>query len=121
MRSTLRPHERLRKPDDFKRARRLGRKETGRLLTLWACRRPETPPRAARLGIVVSRKNGIAVKRNLFKRRIRDIYRRNKADRWRGWDFVVAPKTGSAPPGFPASYNDLKVEFLSLIENRIEK
>jgi ribonuclease P protein component len=99
-------HERLTGPD-FKRAQRQGRRRVGRILTLWAFRRPGVPARAARLGIVVGRRHGGAVQRNLFKRRTREAFRNNKP--WpRGWDLVVAPKTpGPFPPAFAPLRDDL--------------
>jgi len=117
LRLTFRAHERLRRPADFARARRQGSKRVGRHLVVWCFRRAETPPRATRLGLVVGRRHGGAVQRNLFKRRLRETFRQNK-ERWpRGLDVVVSPKaTGAAdfPPGFDA----LKSDLLSLVPSR---
>ncbi len=72
--------------------------------------RQETPAHASRVGIVVSRKFGHAVKRNLFKRRVREIFRQNKNLLPRGWDFVVLPKHKAGE--FPADYQSLYQDFL---------
>lgn len=85
---------------------------------MWAFDRGESPPRAARLGITVSRKDGGAVRRNLFKRRVRDIFRTHKDRVPRGRDVLVSPTRGRGPKpeegGFPASYETLKEDFLEL-------
>lgn len=101
---------------DFSRARRQGRRRAGRHLLLWTFFRKETPPRAARLGIVVGRRHGIAVRRNLFKRRLRETFRLNKERFPRGWDFVVTPRNVEKPGVFPASYRELSEDFLSLLK-----
>lgn len=111
--STFRRFERMSRREDFSAARKDGRRKAGRCLVLWARPRGETPPRAARLGLVVSRRNGIAARRALFKRRVREAFRRNKDRFPRGWDFVVSPKT-PAPGGFPPPYADIAGDFLGL-------
>jgi ribonuclease P protein component len=89
---------------------------TGRWIKVWVCRREETPPRASRIGIVVSRKNGPAVKRNLFKRRLREIFRLNKDRLPRGLDLVVMAKTATSPrESFPASFEALQNDYFTLI------
>lgn len=113
MNLTFRSHERLRRKRDFARVRRTGRRRTGRWLVLWACPRVETPARANRLGIVVGRKHGGAVQRNLFKRRLRETYRLNKAAWPRGWDLIVMPKAGG--PAFPPPFAALSADFIALM------
>ena len=119
---SFRPHERLKKREDFLRARREGTKRTGRLLLVWTLRRGETPARAARLGIVVGRKHGGAVQRNLFKRRVREIFRLNKEAIPRGWDLVVMPKAAArGQDRFPPAHDDLRADFLELTRSLPEK
>ncbi len=79
----------------------------GRSILLWAYRRTEPPARAARFGVVVARRHGGAVLRNLFKRRAREAFRIHKP--WpRGWDLVVGPKSpGPFPPAFGLLRDDL--------------
>jgi len=50
-----------------------------------------------RLGLVVSRKVGPAVTRNLWKRRLREAYRLNKDDLPQGVDLLVLPRRGATP------------------------
>ena len=59
----------------------------------------------ARLGIVVSRKIGTAVKRNAVKRWIREWFRR--ADLPRGVDLCVIAKPGAAERGHVALLADI--------------
>src|SRR5690242_18378968 len=114
MRFTFQAHERLRRPADFLRARRTGRRKQGRFLVMWLSQRDEKPPRANRLGVVVGRKSGNAVQRNGFKRRVREIFRLNKY-RWsRGWDLVVTPRRDIAKDEFPPSFHNLAADFLEL-------
>ena len=107
---SLRPHERLRGRASFARARRLGQRRAGRWLVLWGYRRDDSPPRAGRLGVVVGRHHGGAVARNLFKRRMRDIFRHHKPPR--GWDLVVTAKSGMKD--FPPAHRELERDFLHL-------
>jgi ribonuclease P protein component len=103
-------------PEAFSRARKEGLRRTGKLLVLWALRRAETPPRPSRLGLVVGRRHGLAVERNLFKRRLREAFRLNKERFPRGWDLVVTP---NAPKGakvrFPPSFKDLAGDLVGLV------
>jgi RNase P protein component len=79
------------------------------------------------LGVKVSRRDGGAVSRNLFKRRVREIFRLNKHRLARGWDIVVAAKTGrpqtvgrasptAGPSGaeFPPAHGEMLADFLEL-------
>lgn len=111
---TFQRHERLSGPD-FKRAMRTGRRRVGQCVTLWAYHRRDTPPPPARLGVVVARRHGGAVQRNLFKRRTREVFRTHKP--WpRGWDFVVAPKS---PGPFPPAYTALREDVLNTIRKLV--
>ena len=115
IRATFRRFERMSRQGDFVLARREGRRRAGKHLMVWARSRGEVPPRAARLGLVVGRKHGIAARRNLFKRRLREVFRLNKERFTRGWDFVVSPRTPGKGKAFPPAYQELKVDFLRLV------
>lgn len=64
----------------------------------------------------MGRKHGIAVRRNLFKRRLREVFRLDKHGLARGWDVVLAPKGGKPqdPKDFPPGYSALAEDFQKL-------
>lgn len=65
-----------------------------------------------RLGLTVSAKMGCAVKRNLIRRRLREIYRLNEEKFLPGTDLVVVVRTRA----MEADYARLEKAFLSLAE-----
>lgn len=75
MNERLTPRERIRSQKDFTSLYRNGSRFRGRYFNL--VYRPN-PLGFSRLAVVVSKKVGPAVARNRIKRRIRDIFRRNK-------------------------------------------
>jgi ribonuclease P protein component len=90
---------RLRRPDQFRRARREGRSFTGPLLTLnvVAGRRRRT-----RCGFVVGKQIGTAVRRNRVKRRVREAVRLALSQINPGYDIVFvarSPELLAAPFG----------------------
>jgi len=115
-RFTFKKFERLRRAQDITRAKREGRKRVGRFLVVWTYRRHEEPLQATRLGILIGRKSGMAVHRNLFKRRTREIFRLNKHQFRGGWDLLVTPKLmrGKAEQKFPPPFAELRTDFLAL-------
>lgn len=80
---------RLKRHGDFLRVFRNGRAATGTCLVVHVLPCDAGP----RLGIVVSRKYGSAVERNLAKRRIREAFRRCAKDLPKV-DIVVRPQAG---------------------------
>jgi ribonuclease P protein component len=89
----LRKH-RIRRRGDFQRA--YGRRAAasdGRLL-VFGCRNGLGHPR---LGLSVSRKVGGAVKRNRWKRMIREAFRCSAARLPNGVDLIVIPRQGARP------------------------
>jgi ribonuclease P protein component len=97
-------HERLRKRSDFKKAdkNKIARLVTKNLIILAA---PNPYPHV-RIGITVSRKIGIAVKRNRIKRILREVYRRNKQLFPSGYDFILIAKRSETD----LTYQDLYQE-----------
>jgi ribonuclease P protein component len=51
----------------------------------------------SRLGLVVSRRVGNAVRRNRWKRVLREVFRQHRTALPRGYDWVVIPRAGSTP------------------------
>jgi ribonuclease P protein component len=80
---------RLKRHGDILRVFRNGRVETGTCLALHVLPSDAGP----RLGIVVSRRYGSAVERNLAKRRIREAFRRCARELPKV-DIVVRPQAG---------------------------
>lgn len=85
--ASFRPHERIRRREDFQRVYDQGTKLHSRLGTLFLL---PNGLASSRLGIAATRKFGGAVERNRAKRLIRDVFRRNKIAP--GFDIVVIPK-----------------------------
>ncbi|MBN2199788.1 MAG: ribonuclease P protein component [Candidatus Aminicenantes bacterium] len=96
MRESLGPQERIRRTKEFGDIYKNGFRFRGRYFTLVYL---ENSLSFSRLGVVASRKVGRAVKRNRAKRRIRDLFRRNKTCLPFAADVVVVarPETAEAP------------------------
>jgi ribonuclease P protein component len=83
----FRPAERIRRRAEFQHVYEHGTRVHGRYCTVFLLRNDRSQ---GRLGIAATRKLGGAVQRNLAKRLIREVFRRNKiAD---GFDVVVVPR-----------------------------
>ena len=83
----FRPAERIRRRPEFLQVYEHGIKVQSRYCTLFALR---TDGSRGRLGIAATRKLGGSVQRNLAKRLIREVFRRNKIAG--GFDVVVVPR-----------------------------
>ena len=83
----FRPAERIRRRPEFLQVYEHGIKVQSRYCTLFALRRDGS---RGRLGIAATRKLGGSVQRNLAKRLIREVFRRNKIAG--GFDVVVVPR-----------------------------
>jgi len=83
----FRPAERIRRRAEFLQVYEQGIKVQSRYCTLFALR---TDGSRGRLGIAATRKLGGSVQRNLAKRLIREVFRRNKIAG--GFDVVVVPR-----------------------------
>ena len=90
------PH-RLRRRQDFDRARQRGRSTRSTLLILNAVR---TADDVTRCGFNVSRRVGKAVVRNRVRRRLREIMRQALPALDGGWDLVLVARPGAAQATF---------------------
>jgi ribonuclease P protein component len=90
----LRPHERLKDPEAFRRAFQRRRWESDNVLAVYGIENGRDHPR---LGISVSRKKvRSANDRNRLKRLIREAFRLSKAELPPGLDLVVVPRAQDA-------------------------
>jgi ribonuclease P protein component len=90
----FRPHEHLRRPEDFRRVYDLRRSASNDWLIVYAA-----PNQLAhsRLGLSVSRKFGGAVQRNRLRRLYREAYRLTKTELPSGLDVVLIPRGNDEP------------------------
>ncbi len=97
----------LKKNYEFRRVYSRGRSAATANMVLY-CRRNRSS--LNRLGLTVGAQLGCAVKRNLVRRRLREVYRLN-ADKLRsGYDLVVVVRSR----GISAAFRALETDFLSL-------
>lgn len=117
--------QRIKKPSSFTAAIRKGLFLRGKLLNIWFIRREEAgllrqsgsfdgkKPKTERpaIGIIVSRKVHLrAVKRNLWKRRIREAFRRNQNRFKPGWALVIQAKKQEKMP----AYAEIETELIRM-------
>jgi ribonuclease P protein component len=98
MNERLTPRERLRSQKDFISLYKNGSRFRGRYFNL--VYRPN-PLGFSRLAVVVSKKVGPAVTRNRVKRRIRDLFRRNKGLLAEPMDLIVVTRKEILELGAP--------------------
>jgi ribonuclease P protein component len=101
---------RLSRAAEFKLVKQAGKSWTGRHLVLGVLAQPEAP--RARVGIVTTRKVGMAVVRNRIRRRIREVFRLHQFDLVSGvWLVTIA-----RPSAAKASFQELERDWLRLAE-----
>ena len=103
------PDRRLHARREFVDAFEQGLKLHGKFVTVFL---RATDREVSRLGLTVTRKFGNAVKRNLAKRRLREIFRTNTFPP--GLDVVIVPKREF----FDASYGALEADVLAAVARR---
>lgn len=102
--------QRLKSRTDFRRVYERRCVVSDQRLVLYAC---ESELRLTRLGLSVSRKVGNAVRRNRWKRLLREAFRQSQHELPRGVDLIVIPR---AMPGDPPRLADLKHAVLDLAQ-----
>jgi ribonuclease P protein component len=112
VRYTFRKQERIRTAREFARVKRNGRSFNSRgiILTIMrdnACNAANRPPR---LGLVVGRKFGNAVRRNRMKRLIREAFRLTKHRLMPGSDIVAYP----APAAGLLTFHEIQALLLDI-------
>jgi ribonuclease P protein component len=107
----LRAGQRLRRNADFGAVRERGRRvDCGAFLLTWAARPGAEPAAVPRVGVVASRAAvGNAVHRNLAKRRLRAIFRKNQALVPAGFDLVLTAR----PAIFRLSFAEMEQRFIA--------
>jgi ribonuclease P protein component len=104
--------QRIRRQTTFKRLVEKGQFARGEFFYLWAARRDESGPTARKtrpmIGIAVSKKTDPkAVGRNLWKRRIREIFQKQQAQLHPGAVCLIKVRSGEKKPSFSAMEEDL--------------
>jgi ribonuclease P protein component len=116
MAETLARIEILRRKRDVARVRRLGAKTGTRFLSLRCAPNPDSPadnPTASvpsrRVAFLLPRGVGNAVERNRLKRRLREIYRRNKGWFLAGQDFLIQPTVAAGRLSFAELHEQVRL------------
>ncbi len=91
----FRPHEHLRRPEDFRRVYERRRSASDGWLIVYA--RLNNLP-YIRLGLSVSRKVGPAVRRNRLRRLYREAFRLTRHEMPPGLDLILIPRRPDDPP-----------------------
>jgi len=104
----LTPQEKIRKKREFLTLYRTGSRYRGRYFHLVYC---ANSLEHSRLAVVVGKKVGNAVTRNRIKRRIRELFRRNKSLFKKPMDVVLIAKKEI----LDLSVSDLAAEFFSAL------
>ncbi len=101
--------DRILKRELFRRVYDTGKKIQARFFTAFILPNSQ---QQSRIGITATRKTGNSVERNRLRRRVRELYRRNK---WRvppGIDIVINVKDGLARAG----YDEIEKDFAKMLE-----
>jgi ribonuclease P protein component len=104
--------QRIRRQTTFKNLVEKGQFARGEFFYLWVGERGDkertTPKEKPMVGIVVSRKTDpTAVGRNIWKRRVREIFREHQAELRQGAVCLVKVRHTQKKPSFSASEEDL--------------
>jgi ribonuclease P protein component len=110
----FRRSERLLRSSEYEHAAQQGRRAvSGAFVVVTALRDGDGP---SRLGITASRRVGNAVARNRVKRRVREWFRRARADLVRATDVVVIARA----PATLLAFEELNRQLSSLLKRAVE-
>ncbi len=116
MTETIGPDQRIRKRKVLQVLFKKGRFFRGKFLRIWVCGDPEdkkNPEALPQMGVIVSRKTDLrAAKRNLWKRRIRESFRRNQEKIKRNTAVLI--QAAKEPAAMP-SYREIEAELMELL------
>ena len=114
VRETLSADDRLRKRREFEECYASGVRVSGRLLQIFLRRASE----GSRLGISVPRRVGDAVARNRVRRRLRELFRRNRAllGAREIWVVINARPAAAASP-----FSELAREYFDLVRRGLAR
>ncbi|HCJ66428.1 MAG TPA: ribonuclease P protein component [Elusimicrobia bacterium] len=104
--------ERLSRNREFRRIFREGKSFSNQNLIIYIYKRSPEEDGQVRLGLVVSRKLGEAVKRNKLKRRLREIFRLHKHLLKPGLDMIFLPRNQA----INCNYQELEKSVLSIFK-----
>jgi ribonuclease P protein component len=107
---TFKRTERIHLQKDFLKVLKFGRRLVHPAILIFVYPRKNGGP-VRRLGLITSRKIGIAAKRNRLKRRLREIFRLNKNNIKPGFDIVFRPQASASK----LNYSQLSSTVLSLL------
>lgn len=103
MAEELKRYEILRRQADFQRIRQTGRRVSGPVLFLHCAPQPDAPAQTTdaalperRVAFLLNRGIRTAVARNRLKRRLREVYRRNKDWFPKGHDYLLSASPRAA-------------------------
>ena len=115
MNERLKRGQRIRSREEFGRFFKQGRRACGAWLNLWCCEGPELRESGTgpRLGLMVSRATDArAAVRNLWKRRLREAFRKNQSRLKPGTAILIQSRKTDRTP----TYLELETEMLELLK-----
>jgi ribonuclease P protein component len=104
----------LRATRDFELVHRRGKRHSGDHFTLWVLSRQ---PGSTKIGITTSRKVGNAVRRNRFRRLIRESLRPLVSKISEGYKIVVVVRARANPKSPVPSFAEVGLEVLRLLKS----
>jgi ribonuclease P protein component len=113
MNETLGPQERIRKRKDFLSLYKKGKRYRGKYFNLIYFSNDYS---FSRMAVIVSKKVGIAVKRNKIKRQMRTLFRRNKSLLKTPLDIIIIAKKEI----LESSWLTLQGDYFSALESIIQ-